>query len=121
MDPWPRRAVGGLEGPNFVVTLQRQHHLIKPLQQAFSPARVYLETMRLSRRRSNRLRLEIDTDPPSALGNFDFRRKAIDYFLVDDDRQYPVLETVGKEDIAEPRGDHGADTHLLQRTNRPFA
>ena len=45
MDPWPRGAVGGLEGPDFVVALQRQRDFIEPLQQAFAPPRIDLETV----------------------------------------------------------------------------
>src|SRR5260370_31757394 len=105
MDPWPRCAVSDLKGPDFVVALQRQCDFIEPLQQAFATSRINLEPMRLSGRRNDRLFLEIDADAPRALRDLDLRREAIDNRLVDDDRQYAVLETVGEEDVAEARTD----------------
>src|SRR5689334_6546141 len=108
MDPRSRRAVEGLESPDFVVALQRQHHFVEPLEQSFAPTRVYLEAMRLAGRRSDRLFLKIDADASCALGNFDFRGKTIDNLLVNDDRQNSILEAVGEEDIAKTRADDRA-------------
>ena len=48
MNPRPRGTVGGLEGPDFVVPLQRQRNLIEPLQQALAPPRIDLETVLFS-------------------------------------------------------------------------
>src|SRR2546430_6903567 len=121
MDPRPRRTVGGLKGPDVIVALQCQHHLIEALQQPFAPAGIDLEAVRLPGRRDNRLRLQIDRDPAGALGDLDLGRKAIDDVLVDDDGQYPVLKAVGKEDVAKTGADHGADAHLLQRPYRACA
>src|SRR3954451_16957890 len=101
MDPWPRGPVGGLEGPDFVVALQRQCDFIEALQQAFAPPGVDVETDLFSRRRDNRLRLEIDADWSCALREFDFGGEAIDDRLIHDDRQYAVLKAVGEEDVAE--------------------
>ena len=101
MDPWPRRAVGCLEGPDFVVTLQRQRSFIEPLQQACAPARIDLEMVFFARWRGDGLPFEIDADPPCALGDLDFRGEAVDDLLVDDDRENSVLEAVGEKNVAE--------------------
>src|SRR5882757_7331458 len=98
MNPRPRFAVGGLEGPYFVVPLQRHHDFIEPLQQALAPPRIDLETMSLACRRSDRLSLQIDADASRALGNLDLRGDAIGDLLVDNDRQNSVLETIRKKD-----------------------
>src|SRR5260221_14062833 len=120
MDPWPRCAVGGLERLDFVIALQRQRNFIKPLQQAVTPSWIDLKSMRLSGRRNNRLRFEVDTDSPGALRDLDLRGETIGNRLVDHDRQNSVLETIGEEDIAKARADHGANAHLLQRPYRAF-
>ena len=121
MDPRPLGAVGGLEGPDFVVAPQRQRDFVEAFEQSGAAARIDLETMPLSRRRGDGLLLEIDADAPRALGVLDLGGEAIDDLLVDDDRQDAVLEAVGEEDVAEARADDGADAHLLQRPHRAFA
>src|ERR1700688_2354140 len=120
MDPWPRGAVGGLEGPDFVVTPQRQRNFIKSLQQARAPARIDLEAVFLARRRDDRLRVEINPDAPGTLGDLDLCGEAVDDFLVDNDRENAVLEAVREKNVAKARADHGADAHLLQRPHRAF-
>jgi hypothetical protein len=45
MNPWPLRAVGRLESPNLLVTLQCRSHLIEPLKQPCPPAWIYLEAV----------------------------------------------------------------------------
>ena len=100
MDPWPRCAVGGLKGPDFVIALQRQCNLVEPLQQAFAPSRVNVKTACRSGRRRDRLLLEVDANASRPLRDFDFRGEAIDDRLVDNDRQNSVLEAVGEEDFA---------------------
>src|SRR5882757_6943314 len=107
MNPGPRRPVGSLKASDFVVPLQCQRYLVQTLQETFPPARIDLEIVPLSRRRSDRLRLKIDADPPCPLRGFDLRGKAIDDLLVDDDWQNPILETVGEEDVAKTRADDG--------------
>jgi len=67
MNPGPRRPVGSLKASDFVVALQRQRNLVETLQETFPPARINLEIVPLSRRRSDRLRLKIDADPPCPL------------------------------------------------------
>src|SRR5271169_5821123 len=121
MDPGPCRAVGCLKGANFMVALQRLCNLVETLQQAVAAARVDLEPMLLARWRGNRLALEVDADPSRPLREFDFRGQTIGNLLVDDNGQNSVLKAVGKEDVAKTRANDGADTHLLQRPNRPFA
>jgi hypothetical protein len=92
-----------------------------PFEQAGAAARIDLEAVPLAGRRSDRLLLEVDADPAGSLGAFDLRGKAVDDRLVDHNRQDSVLKAVGKENIAEPRADDGADAQLLQRPHRPFA
>src|SRR6185312_17160730 len=74
----------------------------------------------LSRRRDDRLLLQIDADAPSALGLLHVSSEAIDDLLVDNNRQDAVLEAIGKEDVAKTRDDDGADAHFLQRPHRAF-
>jgi len=69
-------------------------------------------------RHGDRLRFQIDADPPSSLRGFDLRGEAIDNLLVDDNRENPVLKAVGEEDVAKTRADDGADAYLLQRPHR---
>src|SRR5712691_3741617 len=121
MNPGPRHPVGSLKALDFVVALQCQRHLVQPLQQAFAPSRIDLETVPLSRRRDDRLCFQIDRDPPCPLRRLDLRGKSIDDRLVDRDGQDAILKTVGEEDIAKTRADHGADAHLLQRPHRALA
>src|ERR1700730_14763546 len=121
MDPWPRSAVGCLKGANFMIALQRQCDLVEPLQQAFAAARINFEPMLLARWRSDRLPLEVDTNPSGPLCECDLRGQAIDNLLIDDNRKNSVLKAIGKEDVAETRADDGADAHLLWRPYRPFA
>src|SRR3979409_1199604 len=98
MDPWPRCAVGGLEGLDFVIALQRQRNFIKPLQQALTSSRIDLKVVRLSGRRNNRLRFEVDADAPRALRDLDLRGETLGDLLVDHDRQNSILEAIGEED-----------------------
>ena len=45
----------------------------------------------------------------------------VDDFLVDDDGQDAVLETIGEKDVAEAGADDGADALFLQRPYRALA
>ena len=121
MDPGPLRPVGRLKGADFVVALQCQRDFVETFQQAFAPARIDRKLVPLSRRRDDRLLLQVDADAPGPLGLLHLRGKAIDDLLVDDDRQDAVLEAIGKEDVAKARADDGADAHFLQRPDRAFA
>src|SRR5579864_4790120 len=94
MNPRPLRPVGGLEGANLAVALERQFDFIETLQETSAAARIDLEAMHLSRWRRDGLFFEIDADAPSALALLDFHRKPIDDLLVHDDRQDAVLKTV---------------------------
>src|SRR5665213_1979654 len=121
MNPRSLGSVRGLKGADFVVALQCQRDFIKALKQPRPTARINLETMPLSRRRGDRLFLEIDADASCALGKSDLRGKPVDNLLVDDNREDSVLKTVGVEDIAEAGADNRADSHFLQRPYRPFS
>src|SRR5579862_9903407 len=101
MNPWPLGLVGRLKGADLGVTLQRQLNFIETLEETRAPARVDLEAMHLSGRRSDRLLLKIDTNTTCALALLDLHCEAINDLLVDDDGQDTVLETVGKKDVAE--------------------
>ena len=109
-----------VKGADFVIALQCQRDFIETFQQPGAPARVDCKIVSLSRRRQDRLLLQVDADTPGALGLLYFRGKAIDNRLVDDNRQDAVLEAIGKEDVAKARADDGADAHLLQRPDRAF-
>src|SRR6476661_7355500 len=77
--------------------------------------------MLLTRRQSDLLLPEIDTDPPGALRGLDLSREAVDNRLVDDDRQDSVLKAVSEENVAEARPDESANAQFLQRPHRSFA
>jgi hypothetical protein len=85
VDPGPLCAISHLKGPDFVVTLQCQGDFVETSKQPGAPARINLEAVPLSCWRGDRLFLEIDTDTPRPLREFDLCGKAIDNLLVDDD------------------------------------
>src|SRR6267142_315731 len=120
MDPGPFRPVGRLKGADFVIALQCQRDFIETFQQAGATARIDCKIVPLSRRRDDRLLLQVDADTPGTLGLLHLGGKAIDNLLVDDNRQDAVLEAIGKEDVAKARTDDGADAHFLQRPDRAF-
>src|SRR5436190_280399 len=78
MDPGPFRPVGRLEGADFVVALQCQRDFVETFQQALAPARIDCKIVPLSRRRNDRLLLQVDADAPCPLALLDVSRKAID-------------------------------------------
>src|SRR5580698_6441639 len=108
MNPRPLGPVGGLKGTNFSVALQRQLDLVEADQQTGAAARIDLETMHLSRGRSDRLLFQIDSHATRALAVLDFHCQFIDDRLVDHYRKDAVLEAIGEEDIAKARADDGA-------------
>src|ERR1700693_5059616 len=97
MNPRPRVAVDRLKGADFLVALQRQCDLIESFEKSGAAARIDLKTVNFSGRRRDRLRLQIDADPPRPLRMLDLRGKAIDNLLVDNDGQDAVLKAVGEE------------------------
>src|SRR5580692_13185564 len=114
-------AIRCLESLDFIVAPQRLQDLIEALKKTGAAARIDLKTVFGSRRRCDRLRLQIDADPPRPLREFDLGGKPVDNLLVDDDGQDAVLKAVGEENIAEARTDDGADARFLQRPYRAFA
>jgi hypothetical protein len=114
VDPRALSAVSRLKGSDFVVAPQRQCDFVDTFEQPGAAARVDLETMLLTRRQSDLLLPEIDTDPPGALRGLDLSREAVDNRFVDDDRQDSVLKAVGEENVAEARPDESANTQFLQ-------
>src|SRR5882757_7659589 len=121
MYPGPPRTIGRLKGSNFTIPLQRQRDLVEALQQALAAARINLEGVPLSGWRYDRLRLEIDADLARALRRLDVGRERVDDLFLNHDRKNSVLKAIGEEDIAKTRADDGADSHLLQRPDRPLA
>ena len=97
MDPGPLRPVGRLKGADFVVALQCQRDFIETFQQACAPARIDCKFVPLSRRRDDRLLLQVDADTPGPLGLLHLRSKAIDSRFVEDNRQDAVLEAIAKK------------------------
>src|SRR5205823_9505787 len=118
VDPGTFGAVGRLKGADFVIALQCQRDFIETFQQPRAPARIDGKFVPLSRRRQDRLLLQVDADAPGTLGLLHFRSKAIDDRLADDNRQDTVLEAIGKEDVAKARADDGADRSEERRVGK---
>src|SRR5450756_963649 len=101
MNPRPLGAVGRLKGADFVVALQCHRDFIEASNQSGTAARIDLEADLFSRRRCDRLRLEIDADAARPLGMLDLRRETIDDALVDHDGEDAVLKAIGEKYIAK--------------------
>src|SRR5258706_16172235 len=78
MDPRPLRAIGGLEGLDFMLSPQRELDFVEAFQQSGTPARIDLEMVPLAGWRGDGLLFQIDADAPRALRGLDIGGKAID-------------------------------------------
>src|SRR5579875_4000006 len=121
VDPWAAVPIARLERGDFRLAAHRHPDFVEPPEQGLAPRRLDLEANLFARGRDDRLLFEIDGNETARRIGFDLRCECLDGGPVENNRQHPVLETVGEKDIAETRRDYASKAHLLKRPHRGLA